>query len=1464
MQVGGLVSTDLFVGSERRPRQLVRVAVRNEGPSLLRPGQTAAVRIDGAGIATPEPAVVRDVEPGAELTVAVAVEVDPSFPPGTARRVTVVADTGAGRSRVPCDMEVAATGWTMFMVSHFHYDPVWWNTQAGFTATWYDLPGAEERRAPEVRTAFDLVRCHVEAAEQDPDYKFVLAELDYLKPYWDTYPGHRARLRRLLADGRIEIVGGNYNEPNTNLTAAETTIRSAVYGIGYQREVLGGDPRTAWMLDVFGHDPAYPGLMADAGLSSGSWARGPFHQWGPRHTVGDNRRMQFPSEFDWISPDGGRLLTSYMPNHYGAGWPMSTLASLEEAEAEAYRQFQDLKTAAATRNTLLPVGGDHVVPSRWATAIHRDWNERYVWPRFVVALPREFFAAVREESEAAGTSFAPQSRDMNPVYTGKDVSYIDTKQAQRAAETAVLDAERLATLAGLVGASDGDPRRPRYPVEALDKAWRQLLFGAHHDAITGTESDQVYLDLLGGWREGHDLGDRIRREAIDHLGARVDTRGEGLPILVFNTLSWPRSDVATVTLPLPDEGVRAVEIRDDAGAEVAATIAGRRLRADGSLAEVALSFVAREVPALGYRTYRAVPLPHGQSTCDGWAPRADSDTADGDATDSERPVERAGERADRYAIDNACFRIEADPARGGGLVRILDKRSDREVLRPGEVANELVLFDEYPNHPDFAEGPWHLLPTGATRGSAHLPAAVRVETAPAAQRLVSTWSLDDLRVTQEVTLWGDADRIDFRTHVDGSIGHDRLLRTRFPVAVTGGRPVYEVGNAAIGRTFGLADVDAARAPWTYDNPAYTWVALGSTARVALLDADGGAQFARTRHAIGVAEVVAPRPGDPAVRDLVAALVAQGVTATCTTPAGPRYGASDLDSNLPDVRIALGGPEDNPFTAAVLDTADPRYGEHLRDRVSAEGTARAWVPARRAREDTWVPNADLRGVLDLPVLVVAGRDLADEAGALAADLRDSTIDVVQRPDLDGPAQPLDDYSVALVNGGTPSACVDAGGTISLSLLRSCSGWPAGVWIDAPRRTAPDGSSFAWQHWSHTFVYSLVAGRGDWRDAGFVHHGRELNHELLATQADVHHGKLPATASLLRVEPRGVVLAALKPRGNPIASGRPGEATRNDLVTVRCYEAHGRPADARVRCAAPLRDAQRADVLEDRGDGDHDDGDHGVAAADGDIRVHVAAAENVTVTAAAGSPAAGEPLPAFGPRGEPAQPVYTRYWLHNKGPAPYGYEPVSVHVDPTELAGDDTVTVTVASSATEGVRTGRVYLGVPPGLTVAPGGDLSYVLRPGEHAAFEIDVRTADATPGRYFLAARIHDDLGQSLEDVVTVDAGTAPGPEEELAATPLTSSLRLPAGGAGTLAVRLDNACRSEIRGEAQLLSPYGTWEALGPWSQGCDVGPGGSATVRFDVRIPVTAWPGEYWAVIKVMYYGRVRFTEAIPVIVV
>ena len=85
--------------------------------------------------------------------------------------------------------------------------------------------------------------------------------------------------------------------------------------------------------------------------------------------------MQFPMEFDWIAPSGRALLTSFMADHYSAGWWMDAAPTLEAAEAEVHRLFTELASLAATKNVLLPVGTDYTPPNKWVTAIHRDWNQ---------------------------------------------------------------------------------------------------------------------------------------------------------------------------------------------------------------------------------------------------------------------------------------------------------------------------------------------------------------------------------------------------------------------------------------------------------------------------------------------------------------------------------------------------------------------------------------------------------------------------------------------------------------------------------------------------------------------------------------------------------------------------------------------------------------------------------------------------------------------------------------------------------------------------------------------------------------------------------------------------------------------------------------------------------------------------------------------------------------------------------
>jgi alpha-mannosidase len=1476
MEILAAEATNLFVGSDDEPRQIVRVRVRGSEP--LNGRSPAALRIEGPRVRSEAPVRLGPLAAGEEARLEIGVVVDAPVSAGEALPAEVIVKDGRRSVRHPFELVVAEPGWRMYMISHFHYDPVWWNTQAAYTETWGTTI---QYRQPFQEPGLALVKAHLDCTRRDADYKFVLAELDYLKPYWDAYPEDREYVRQLLKDGRLEFMGGTYNEPNTNLTSAESTIRNAIYGVGYQRDVLGGQPATAWQLDAFGHDPQFPGIMADAGITSSSWARGPFHEWGPHWVRGSNRvniaamasgdppTMQFQSEFDWVSPSGRALLTCFMANHYSAGWWMDSAPTLEDAETEVHALFTDLAPLAATKNVLLPVGTDYSPPNKWLTAIHRDWAKRYAWPKFISALPREFFDAVRAERAKTGRGFTPISRDMNPIYTGKDVSFIDTKQAQRVGENTLLAAEKFGTIASLLGA--------RYPGEIIDKAWRQLLFGAHHDGITGSESDQVYLDLLGGWREAQEHAQAALDGALTHLGSRIDTTGDGAAVTVFNAMSWPRTDVVRAVVDVPG-GAKGVEVRDDAGKRVPILVEAIDER-DGRAARAAIAFVARDVPALGYRTWRLVA--------------------------SQTPLDDARwRRGGAPAIENEAYGVTVDPARGGAVVAIVDKRTGKQLLQPRKFGNELLAYREYPAHPLFGEGPWHLTPDGRSNSSVDSPADVTVEASPIGRRIVVEGPFEDCSRRQEIVLWDGVERIEFATTIDGYRGHDTLFRIRFPAAIEGGASVSEVGNAVVGRGFGFPNVDVAKVPFTLDNPAYNWFGLGSAAQLALVDRAGARGAPRAAQAMGIAEVIAPDDPsqDDAVRGLVVALVRQGVTSTVSSHDGSRYGVLHIDSNLPDVRIAIGGPTENQFVARLLEASQTSYRAELDGQLAANGWARVWVPATPRDRDAFDAFPDLRGRRDLAVLIVAGRD-ADSTRqaveALSADLDDSVITVVQPARLDGATGRLEDYSVAVMNRGNPGFNVEPDGSLYLSLMRSCSGWPSGVWIDPPRRSVPDGSNFQFQHWSHTFHYGLAGSPGDWRSGGIVRTGHDYNNPLIARVLEAHPGDLPATRSLVEVEPASVVLTVLKPAGNPHSRMSQVEADASEGVLFRAYESAGRRTTARIRALWPLAEAAATNVMEESS--------RPLPTRNGAVELTVDGFEIASVRAALRVPAnARRPAAELAPRTEPAQPVFSDYWLHNKGAAPVGYQPLTVQIKPSLVAGRGPfkLPVVVASEWTDDAAAGSVTFEAPPGWEVAPA-ERVFRLAAGAHLAFEATATPPrDATAGRYFVAARIEDAAGQVHEDVVRIDyqpAGpsngkatetdlrsaslyaavaralkptglepeTKPPPDglpADAAAVELEVGLvggevKLRAGERGRIRVGLHNRAASEIRGEAQILSPHETWPAITPWTQGFAVGPGETTTVTFAVEPPFEFPGGTWWALVKVMYFGRLTYTESVPI---
>jgi len=486
------------------------------------------------------PARIRLLDRAGEVVAAFAPPVNEA---GRSFRVPAPMPRFGGRVQLAVEVEEAGAtsrgevvyrapddGWTLHFVPGFHYDPVWWNTQAHYTETGRYLDA-------HVGPGLELVGEYLDVCRTDPDYRVAFHQLPYLKTFLEARPERAAELLALFERDPSAAVGGTYNELSSTLVSAEATARNAIYGTLFQRDVLGGAGTTFWQCDVFGHDPSFPALMAASGHTGGAFARGPFHQWGaPREQV------NFPSEFLWMAPDGTSVLTHYMTGHYGYAYARfatgANRASDDPAVTNALiaEMFEDLKRPALTHHVLLPMHVDFVRPLANLGDVLREWNRAYVSPRAVMDTSEGFFRAVRAEVEERRIEVPVITRDMNPVYTGCAVSFADLKLANRACERTLREAELFATLAALEGAE--------FPWAAVDRAWRQLLFNAHHDGVTGSMSDQVYLDVMAGYRDALELATEVRERALARL-----TRATGAAAgetVAWNPVAHPRSGTVVV------------------------------------------------------------------------------------------------------------------------------------------------------------------------------------------------------------------------------------------------------------------------------------------------------------------------------------------------------------------------------------------------------------------------------------------------------------------------------------------------------------------------------------------------------------------------------------------------------------------------------------------------------------------------------------------------------------------------------------------------------------------------------------------------------------------------------------------------------------------------------------------------------------------------------------------------------
>ncbi len=413
-----------------------------------------------------------------------------------------------------------------------------------------------------------------------PQYRFVLDQMCYVRPFLERYPADVEAFRRFVAEGRLQIVGGTDTMHDNNIPSGESIARQYLYSKLYFRDALHDEVTTGWALDTFGHNAQMPQMLKLAGMKSYWFQRG----------VPD---VNTPSEFLWKGIDGTEIPAFWLPLSYA---PIQNVSANELEFSRLMEGLFDRLTPFSRGNArVLLAGADVWEPEELLPIMVEKFERANAGPfKLQLATPVDF------EREVAKRSDRPVIvGELNPVFQGVYSSRIEIKQAMRETERLLTTAEKLSAIAEAFGA-------PR-DAGTMARAWEPLLFNEAHDLSSGVMVDKVYEDSLERYSLAQHLGGDLIRANLQFIEERANTAGMGVPVAVFNTLGWRRTDAAEVDVAFSDPGVQSFALVDAQGSAVPIQFLKTLRNDDGGIRQARIAFLARNIPALGYAIYHAVP-----------------------------------------------------------------------------------------------------------------------------------------------------------------------------------------------------------------------------------------------------------------------------------------------------------------------------------------------------------------------------------------------------------------------------------------------------------------------------------------------------------------------------------------------------------------------------------------------------------------------------------------------------------------------------------------------------------------------------------------------------------------------------------------------------------------------------------------------------------------------------------------
>ncbi|MFN8560823.1 MAG: alpha-mannosidase [Anaerolineae bacterium] len=614
--------------------------------------------------------------------------------------------------------EVAAAGAPMDVdiigVGHAHIDVAWLWTL-----------GQVVRKSG--RTFSTVLRL----MEQYPDYTFSQSQAQLYQYVEQNYPELFAQIKRRVAEGRWEVMGGTWVEPDCNAIGAESLVRQFLLGRGYFRRHFGDvDTPVLWLPDTFGYSWALPQLIVQAGM-----------KYFITHKMSWNQYNQMPHQLLWWQGlDGTRVLTHFLTTPTGDKFlPYSTTYNGMANAKEIFGTWNNFRQKETYNQLLTAYGyGDG------GGGPTREMIENIAELEQFPGAPRVHYGSVREFMEGVEREVA----DGLPVWNGEFyleyhrgtyTSQARNKRGNRKSEFLLHDAEFLAAWAAL--ATDYE-----YPRDAFQQAWELVCLNQFHDILPGSSIGAVYEDSARDYAAIRQMGEAAREDALAALARTLPT---GTSVMVANPTSFGGRRIGLLEGELrgglvdvmgnplaaqPVEGGTLVELRN----LQPYSIVGLREVAAGSLPDVGAGV--------------SVAQSDGQ-----------------------------------IVLENGLVRVELNA--GGDITRVYDIEADRDVLAAGGVANALQAFEDRPMNYDawdidiFFEDRMEKV-EGVERISI-------IEQGPLRAGVEIVRKYRSSSIVQRLYLTSDSKRLDFDTWIDWH-EHHVLLKAAFPVEVMNPMATFDV------------------------------------------------------------------------------------------------------------------------------------------------------------------------------------------------------------------------------------------------------------------------------------------------------------------------------------------------------------------------------------------------------------------------------------------------------------------------------------------------------------------------------------------------------------------------------------------------------------------------------------------------------------------------------------------------